>query len=107
MSFAFAEQRRNVRIGGMSDRELLELLCCDDDVRPDEYAILASMRAQVLNHLGEQDGHLSKKQRAWCEEVARRIVPLDSREVTRGRPVETPSVLQHLPKKPPRRVVDD
>ena len=102
----FAEQRRNVRIAAMTDRELLELLCRDDDVRPDEYAILASMRAQVLNHLGEQDGHLSKKQRAWAEDVARRVVPLDAREVPRGRPVETPSVLQNLPKRPPPRRAD-
>jgi hypothetical protein len=102
----FAEQRRNVRIAAMTDRELLELLCRDDDVRPDEYAILASMRAQVLNHLGEQDGHLSKKQRAFAEDIAHRVVPFDAREVPRGRPVETPSVLQNLPKRPPPRRAD-
>ena len=102
----FAEQRRNVRIAAMTDRELLELLCRDDDVRPDEYAILASMRAQVLNHLGEQDGHLSKKQRAFAEDIAHRVVPFDAREVPQGRPVETPSVLQNLPKRPPPRRAD-
>jgi hypothetical protein len=93
-----AERRRNVRIRAMSDEDLLNLVCASDfreDVTSGEYAAFANMRANQET--------LTLKQRAWAEEVARRVVPFDARDVPRGREVETPAVLRNLPKSPPGR----
>jgi hypothetical protein len=91
-----AEQRRNVRIAAMTDLELLELFR-DADIGPGEYVAFANMRAEGRR--------LTSKQRAWAEEVARRITPIRASEAPRGAEVPTPAVLQNLPKKPPRRIV--
>jgi hypothetical protein len=96
----YAEQRRNVRISAMADHDLLTLLLADDEVTSEEHQAFADMSGWLRS--GERSC-LSKKQRSWAEEVARRIVPFDSTEVPRGREVQTPSVLQNLPKAPPGR----
>jgi hypothetical protein len=46
---------------------------------------------------------LAPKQRAWANDVAARLKPIDVSKVLRGREVPTPAVLQKLPKSPPKR----
>jgi hypothetical protein len=93
-----AEEMRNARIATMSDLTLLRLLTTDPGVADFEASAFNDMIRYV-----ERVNSLSARQRAWAEEVARRVVPLDSREVPRGKEVETPAVLKHLPKTPPGR----
>lgn len=50
---------------------------------------------------------LSRKQRAWAEETAARLKPIDATKVPRGREVPTPKVLQQLPKRPPPRRTEE
>lgn len=95
-----AERRRDNRIADLNDTEILDLLCaCDSDadVTVDEFVAFSSMRNAGRGHI-----FLTKRQRAWAEAVAKRIVPFDSRDVPRGREVPTPEVLRVLPKRPPR-----
>jgi hypothetical protein len=47
---------------------------------------------------------LSNSQRQWANDVSARLKPLDSQKVLRGREVPAPSILQNLPKSPPKRV---
>lgn len=92
-----AETRRNLRIGAMTDLQLLGLILSDvHDLTPGEYVAFVNMR----NHLRE---FLSKKEREWAEEVARRVMPYDSKDAPRGREVPLPDVLRNLPKSPPGR----
>ena len=58
----------------------------------------------------EPRGHLSRRQREWAEECAVKYEldeagdpAIRNRDVPRGKPVELPEVLRHLPKKPPTR----
>jgi hypothetical protein len=101
-----AEDQRNARIAAMDDLEILELLLDDATGEVTDYdrGAFVGMRARVINHLGVETRRLSRKERKWAEDAARRIVPLNVKEVPRGRPVETPAVLRHLPKKPPGRM---
>jgi hypothetical protein len=96
----YAEQRRNVAIAAMSDLDLLRVVTRPhaEDVSEGEFNAFVDMLAWV-----EGGAALSKKQRAWAEEAARRIVPLKAEDVPRGREVVVPDVLRHLPKKPPPR----
>lgn len=104
-----AERRRDLKIRAMTDLDLLAMLIADGDVTSEEGAAFASMRVALCNHFGESVRcSLSTKQRAWAEDVARRVMPLDSKDVPRGREVVKPSVLRGcLPKKPPRRSTSD
>ena len=109
----FAERRRDLRIAAMRDSELLDMLRADDEVEPDEWVIICNMQKQLAgpSRVGstfpfrDTAPALSLKQRAWAEEIARRITPISAKHVPEGRLVETPAVLQNLPKKPPRRIV--
>ncbi len=101
----YAEQRRNVRIAGMDDLELVEIVIKDSDSNAVEVAMASSMRAQITDVFGEPRGCLTKKQRAWAEEIARRVTPISANDVPKGLPVDKPAVLQKLPMKPPRRIV--
>jgi hypothetical protein len=96
-----AVRRRDVQIAGLTDLELLGRILKDTtgDVGPGEFAAFTSMRNALTGR-----NFLSKIQRDWAEEVARRITPIDARDVPRGRDVPTPAVLQTLPKAPPGRV---
>ena len=87
----------------MTDIELLTLLIADTDLPEYERSAFADMRVQITDTVGEPDARLSKKQRAWAEEAARRVVPLRAEDVPRGKEVETPEVLRNLPTKPPGR----
>lgn len=94
-----AEVKRNERIAKMSDRDLLNtvLEAALEDISDAEMAAFADMLAKGQS--------LSQKQRAWAESAARRVIPVSSGDVPRGRPVETPAVLRNLPKAPPGRTV--
>jgi hypothetical protein len=99
-----AERLRDARIANMTDVGILEWLINDADVSTDERARFVDMRAELARWAALHGGScLTKKQRAFAEEVARRVVPIDTREVPRGKEVETPAVLRDLPKSPPRR----
>jgi len=102
-----AEDRRNERIAKMGDLDLLNLLIADatDGVRPEDRAAFADMRGAVADVFGESitGRRLSKKQRAWAEEAARRVVPVRAEDAPRGREVLSPDVLKNLPKAPPGR----
>jgi hypothetical protein len=99
-----AEQRRNVRIAAMADLDLLDLVIGDAETTSDERTTFMNMRADIRGGRS----CLSRKQRAWAEEVARRVTPLRAEEAPRGREVLPAPVLRNpLPKKPPaRRAVD-
>jgi hypothetical protein len=47
---------------------------------------------------------LTDRQRAWANDVAARLKPIDVSKVPRGREVATPPALQNLPKSPPRKL---
>lgn len=74
----------------------------DDEIRPNEYDAFSDM----LEGLQEDWPKLTDKQRDWATAVAERIgcaPPISADDVPRGKEVPTPSVLQNLPKSPPRR----
>ncbi len=102
-----AEEKRDLRIARMTDLDLLNVLLADQTggVRPDERKAFEDMHRWVADSLGTPivGRRLKPKQRTWAEEAARRIVPIDSRDVPRGKPVETPAALKNLPKAPPGR----
>lgn len=96
-----AERQLKERIACMRDLELLrevESLIAHDERYAHELEAFVDMR-----HWVEAGRFLNKKQRAWVEEVAAILFPLDSRYVPRGREVQTPDVLRNLPKRPPGR----
>jgi len=105
------ERKRDARIAGWSDVDLLRTILHDttEAVSKGEHDAFQDM----LNGLCALQGHehlsegarvyLSKKQRTWAEEVARRVVPVRAADVPQGEPVITPDVLRRLPKAPPGR----
>jgi hypothetical protein len=102
-----AEKKRDARIARWSDTDLLRHVLHDTtgDARTDEKAIFQDMLNRLCSAPGVE-GHqscLSTKQRSWAEEVARRITPIRAADAPVGRAVETPAVLQNLPKSPPGR----
>lgn len=103
----FAEQQRNRRIAQLSDLALLRLIVEGDhgeDVSAAELPMFIDWLAQLTSP-GSTHARLSSSQREHAREVARRILPLDAKQVPRGQEVPTPAVLQNLPKKPPRRSI--
>jgi len=102
-----AEDRRNARIAKMGDLALIDLLLAagTDGMNTAERTAFADMRTWLADTFGHaiEGRRLKPKQRSWAEEAARRIVPLDSRDVPRGKEVEKPAVLKDLPKVPPGR----
>ena len=100
-----AEDKRNARIEAMDDGKLLELVLESGDLSDAETHAFADMRAGLIDPSDPRQG-LSKRQRAWVEEVARRVVPIRAEEVPRGREVESPASLrpENLPKLPPGRL---
>ena len=85
-----------------------------DDLTVPEVEAFADMRfdLQAYGGLGPESPsgrrfqQLTGDQRAWAARVHERVVGVPSTrltagEIPRGREVSTPSVLQHLPKKPP------
>lgn len=98
-----AEKKRDARIAKMRDFDLLRSIVTtpkDEAVTDDEFRRFTDMLEGLKS--GEIKC-LSRKQRMFAEEVARRITPIDSRDVPRGREVEPPAALRVLPKKPPQR----
>jgi hypothetical protein len=102
-----AEEKRDKRIARMFDLDLLNVLLADTtgDIKPTERAMFEDMKRWVADGLGEPiTGRcLSTKQRSVAEDAAKRIVPIDVRDVPKGKEVPTPSVLKNLPKSPPKR----
>ena len=98
----FAERRRDLHISAMLDLELLDMLCGDPELEVSEWRAFRNMRAEIRTGSYKR---LSLKQRAWAEDVARRITPIKASDVPKGAEVETPEVLRNLPKEPPRRIV--
>lgn len=94
-----AEEIRNAEIAKLDDWTLLRRIVepRDEDVSDGEFNAFVDM----LEAIGER--RLSARQRAWAEEVARRITPIRAADVPRGQKVETPAVLRDLPKLPPGR----
>ena len=80
-------------VAALSDIDLLKrvLGATGDDVTIAERDAFRDMLALIL--AGDREW-LSKKQRSWAEEVARRIAPILAADVPRGREVPTPAVLQ-------------
>jgi hypothetical protein len=97
-----AEAARDARIASLSDAALLtEVLgkARDEALTASEYDRFKEMALLVR----ERSWVLTTRQRAWLEEAARKVLPLDSALVPRGREVPTPEVLKKLPLKPPGR----
>lgn len=88
------------------DLEMLERLEGDMDLSEVERDAFDEMLRGLR---GGQWQKLTDKQRAWANAVAVRIGAIgcanlvSSGQVSRGREVETPEVLRHLPMKPPGR----
>jgi len=97
-----AEHRRNLQISAMHDMPLLEHVLAFDDLTPPERTSFMEMRSEIVTH---QRACLSRKQRSWLEDVAKRVTPIDAKAVPRGREVVTPPVLRNLPKRPPGQTV--
>jgi hypothetical protein len=98
-----AEKQRDARIRGLDDVDALALLLDHEDdehISERERVVFEEMRGKLDR--GDVSC-LSKAQRSWVDDVLRRVVPLDSRLIPKGRPVVTPPVLLNLPKKPPGR----
>lgn len=94
-----AEEIRNAEIANLDDVALLRRIvsagCGSEEVSDVEFKAFTDMIAQARR--------LSERQRAWAEEVVRRITPIRAADVPRGREVEPPAVLRDLPKTPPGR----
>jgi len=78
-------------------REILQP-CNEHELSGEETKIFSVMLANVMD--GKK---LSSKQRAWVNDVWKRIKTIHADEVPMGDYVPTPSVLLNLPKKPPGR----
>lgn len=98
-----AEDKRNARISATPDVELLGRVLTSGELSEAEVHAFADMRAGLVDPGGTVPSRLSRKQRSWLEEVARRVLPVDAKEVPRGKEVDVPEVLKNLPKKPPGR----
>lgn len=102
---SLAEDKRDARIAAMDDGTLLEVVLESGELSETETHAFADMKAGLENYEMEagEVGRLSKRQRAWLEEVGRRVVPIRAEDAPRGREVPTPEVLKNLPKRPPGR----
>ena len=83
--------------------------CLAVSQEPETEAYERSAFREMLENL-EHRPHwvLLPRQRAWLEEVYRRVKPIDVSKVPRGRSVNTPEVLKRpLPLKPPPRKKED
>ena len=84
-----AEHRRDVRISAMEDRALINLIVRDTsgDVTTDEQVAFSSIRKQIASTPFDCDHriYLSRKQRAWAEEIVQRITPIRADEAPRGK----------------------
>jgi len=97
------EKKRDEKIGLMTDLALLDLLTKeprDEAISQVEVEAFQDMKQEML---AGRSAFLSKRQRAWVEEAAKRVVPIPASDVPRGKEVETPEVLKNLPKAPPKR----
>lgn len=75
-----AEKKRDARIAGWSDRQLVDYILAadhDDAVTEIEFAAFEDMSKRLSMF------KLTRRQRQWAEDVARRITPIDSRDVLR------------------------
>jgi len=100
-----AEQKRDARIAWLDDVELLEKVLAEEEVTGEARVAFAKRAAEIRSGARRC---LSKRERAWAEDTLKKYMPIRAADVPKGRPVETPAVLQNLPKKPPqRRRVDD
>jgi hypothetical protein len=100
-----AEARRDELILSMDDSDLLKVVLGksrDEALSAVEYDAFKEMQSLLMT--GERQV-LSLSQRAWVEEAARRVMPIDSSLVPRGREVEPPASLrrENLPLKPPSK----
>jgi hypothetical protein len=97
------EQARDARIAALGDFALLQQLTGDADdaeLNDVERTMLSDMFGQV-----REGRRLTKKQRKWSEDIARRTMPILASDVPRGKRVETPVALrrENLPLRPPGR----
>lgn len=98
-----AERRRDERIARLDDRALLESLTGPgSELTGSEAEAFGRMLRRL--RAGEV---LSKKERTWAEEVARRVTPVRAGDAPKGRDVPLPAALQVLPKRPPPRPRND
>jgi hypothetical protein len=98
------EQARDARIKALDDVALLGQLsadAADAELNDVECGMVADMYAQA-----REGRRLTKKQRGWAEDIARRVFPILASDVPKGNRVETPVLLRraNLPMKPPGRV---
>lgn len=97
-------------------RAILERPVLDEDENYNPHAITDRERevfSSMLDRL-EKGFPLSDKQRYWAKSVKERVTQepeylnlASSGKLCRGREVSTPEVLRNLPKKPPRKKVED
>jgi hypothetical protein len=103
-----AEKKRNARIARLTDIDLARWILHDTtgDVTGGEFEAFQGMLNALCAARGSAEFRscLTKKQRAWGEEIAKRITPLRAEDAPKGDPVVTPDVLRNLPKFPPGRV---
>jgi hypothetical protein len=99
----FAEEKRNRMIAQLPDVALLNRIVEDDEAAPQEKEQFKRMADEI--RAGERM-RLSGKQRAWAEDVLRRLTPISATDVPKGKLVVEPECLrrENLPLKPPPRV---
>lgn len=97
-----AEEKRNRLISQLPDVALLKKIVEDSEVDEREKKEFTRMHDEI--RAGERM-RLSGKQRAWAEDVLRRLTPIVAGDAPRGREVVQPECLrpENLPKRPPRR----
>jgi len=95
------EQARDARIAALDDLTLMQKLrtdIADMELNDVECGMVEDMYLQARG-----GRRLTKKQRGWSEDIARRVMPIFASDVPKGKHVETPAVLKNLPLKPPCR----
>lgn len=91
-------------------REVLDAAVDFDDDRAESFQSTSKAFADMLSRLQDGGRDLTDKQRAWLRGVHENVVgevhyenAWSAGKVPRGREVETPEVLKHLPLRPPTR----
>ena len=104
MGFGNAEKKRDQRIAWLDDLALLEELLKEESVIGEARCVFETRHREIRNGVR---ACLSRRERAWAEETARKFMPMRAEDAPRGKEVPTPEVLKNLPKKPPPRKRDE